>query len=82
MKKLILYLSCFLLLAGFANAGERVLTVGGNQASRPISDFLVAGEIFGPPAAVYYVDGNVSATGGGQDETEFMCAVTLSLRHW
>ena len=44
---------------------ERVVTVGGNQATSPITDFVMAGEIFGPPAAVYYVDGNVSATGGG-----------------
>jgi len=50
MKKLILYFSCFLLLAGFANAGERVLTVGGNQASRPISEFGIN------VTDVYYVD--------------------------
>lgn len=44
---------------------ERILSVGGNRASRPISDFLLAESMTGPKAGTYFVDGNVSATGGG-----------------
>ena len=44
---------------------ERVLTVGGNRASRPINDFLLQESMNGPKAGVYFVDGNVSATGNG-----------------
>ena len=47
---------------------ERVLTVGGSKASKPISDFLTTNEYFGPKGGVYYVDGNVSATGGGSPD--------------
>jgi hypothetical protein len=45
--------------------GERILSVGGNMATRPISDFMLGPQVFGPPAAEYYVDGNVSTTGSG-----------------
>jgi len=44
---------------------ERVLTVGGNRASRSINDFLLQESMNGPKAGVYFVDGNVSATGNG-----------------
>uniref|UniRef100_A0A6M3JCM8 Pectate lyase n=2 Tax=viral metagenome TaxID=1070528 RepID=A0A6M3JCM8_9ZZZZ len=47
---------------------ERVVTVGGSRASKPISDFLQTNEYFGPKGGVYYVDGNVSATGGGSPD--------------
>lgn len=47
---------------------ERVLTVGGNQATKPITDFLTTNEYFGPKGGVYYVDGNVAATGGGSPD--------------
>jgi len=47
---------------------ERILTVGGRAASRPISDFLTSNEYFGPKGGVYYVDGNVAATGGGSPD--------------
>lgn len=44
---------------------ERILSVGGNRASRPISDFLLQESMTGPKAGTYFVDGNVSATGDG-----------------
>lgn len=47
---------------------ERVLTVGGSKASRPVSDFLTTNEYFGPKGGVYYVDGNVAATGSGSPD--------------
>jgi len=50
---------------------ERVLTVGGNQASRPISDFLMVNDYQGPKAGKYYVDLNVAATGGGSPDHPF-----------
>lgn len=48
--------------------GERILSVGGNRASRPITDFLTTNEYFGPKGGVYYVDGNVAATGTGSPD--------------
>jgi hypothetical protein len=50
---------------------ERVLTVGGNKASRPISDFLQVTDYQGPKAGKYYVDLNVAATGGGSPDHPF-----------
>ncbi|MFZ2809466.1 MAG: hypothetical protein WAZ60_24035 [Desulfosalsimonadaceae bacterium] len=50
---------------------ERVLTVGGSRASKPLSDFLMSNEYFGPKAGVYYVDLNVAATGGGSPDHPF-----------
>ncbi len=44
---------------------ERVVTVGGSRATRPISDFLLATEYQGPKAGTYYVDLNVAASGDG-----------------
>jgi hypothetical protein len=41
---------------------ERVLTVGGSKASKPISDFLMVNDYEGPKAGKYYVDLNVAAT--------------------
>lgn len=45
--------------------GERVLTIYGNRASRPITDFMLEEDFIGPKAGRYFVDGNVSATGNG-----------------
>ena len=50
---------------------ERVLTVGGNQASKPISDFLMVNDYEGPKAGKYYVDLNVAATGSGSPDHPF-----------
>ena len=50
---------------------ERVLTVGGNQASKPISDFLQVSDYQGPKAGTYYVDLNVAATGAGSPDHPF-----------
>jgi hypothetical protein len=50
---------------------ERILSVGGNQASRPISDFLMVTDYQGPKAGKYYVDLNVAATGGGSPDHPF-----------
>lgn len=47
---------------------ERVVTVGGNKATRPISDFLLATEYQGPKAGTYYVDLNVAASGDGSPD--------------
>jgi hypothetical protein len=47
---------------------EKVLTVGGARASRPISDFLMVNDYQGPKAGKYYVDLNVAATGGGSPD--------------
>lgn len=52
-------------------SNERVLTVLGNQASRPISDFLMSNEYFGLKGGVYYVDLNVAATGAGSPDHPF-----------
>ena len=71
---------------------ERVLTVGGNSASKPISDFLTSNEYFGPKGGVYYVDGNVAATGSGSPDHPFAtlaeaiaasdAAIALSANRW
>jgi len=54
---------------------ERIVGVGGVQPTRPITDFMmswqVAGGYAGPPAASYYVDANVSATGAGSASNPF-----------
>ncbi len=50
---------------------ELVLTVGGNKATRPISDFLMVSDYQGPKAGTYYVDLNVAATGGGSPDHPF-----------
>ena len=50
---------------------ERVLTVLGNKASRPISDFLQVTDYQGPKAGTYYVDLNVAATGAGTPDHPF-----------
>ena len=47
---------------------EKVLTVGGARATKPIADFLMSNEYFGPKGGVYYVDGNVAATGNGSPD--------------
>lgn len=47
---------------------EKVLTVGGARATKPIADFLMSNEYFGPKGGVYYVDGNVAATGSGSPD--------------
>lgn len=60
---------------------EKVLTVGGRKATRPIADFLTTNEYFGPKGGVYYVDGNVSATGSGSPDKPYATlaeAVTAS----
>ena len=43
-------------------SNERVLTVGGNQATRPLTDFYT----FQSDKDTWYVDANVSATGHGK----------------
>lgn len=50
---------------------ERVLTVGGSKASKPISDFLMVNDYEGPKAGKYYVDLNVAATGSGSPDHPF-----------
>jgi len=50
---------------------ERILTVGGSSASKPISDFLQVTDYQGPKAGTYYVDLNVAATGGGSPDHPF-----------
>lgn len=71
---------------------ERVLTVGGNSASKPISDFLTTNDYFGPKGGVYYVDGNVAATGSGSPDHPYAtlaeaitasdAAIALSANRW
>lgn len=50
---------------------ERILSVGGPRASRPISDFLMVNDYEGPKAGKYYVDLNVAATGSGSPDHPF-----------
>ena len=57
--------------AGKDHKMERILSVGGNQATRPITDFFMGPQAFGPPAAEYYVDGNVTTTGSGKANSPF-----------
>lgn len=47
---------------------EKILVVGGGRATRNASDFLSTNEYFGPKGGVYYVDGNVAATGTGSPD--------------
>lgn len=47
---------------------EKILVVGGGRATRNVSDFLSTNEYFGPKGGVYYVDGNVAATGTGSPD--------------
>jgi len=50
---------------------ERILSVGGPRATRPISDFLMVNDYEGPKAGKYYVDLNVAATGSGSPDHPF-----------
>lgn len=62
-------------------SGERVLTVYGNKATRPLTDFLTTNDYFGPKGGVYYVDGNVAATGNGSPDHPYLTlaeAITAS----
>lgn len=71
---------------------EKVLVVGGGRATKPISDFLTTNEYFGPKGGVYYVDGNVAATGGGSPDHPYAtlaeavtasdAAMALSTNRW
>jgi len=71
---------------------EKVLTVGGTKAAKPISDFLTTNEYFGPKGGVYYVDGNVAATGSGSPDHPYAtlaeavtasdAAIVLSANRW
>jgi hypothetical protein len=71
---------------------ERLLTVGGSRATRPVSDFLSSNDFFGPKGGVYYVDGNVSATGGGSPDHPYAtlaeaittsdAAIALAANRW
>lgn len=72
--------------------GEKFLTVGGARATRPVADFLSTNEYFGPKGGVYYVDGNVAATGGGSPDHPYAtlaeaitasdAAIALSANRW
>lgn len=71
---------------------EKVVVVGGSKATRPLSDFLSSNEYFGPKGGVYYVDGNVAATGGGSPDHPYAtlaeaviasdAAMALSANRW
>ena len=71
---------------------EQVLTVGGSRASKPISDFILRENMYGPKAGEYYVDGNVSATGDGSIDHPFStleeaiavsdAAIALTANRW
>ena len=75
---------------------ERILSVYGPRASRPISDFMMAGQYAGlgagPRGAQYFVDGNVSATGAGTIDHPFStiaeaitasnASIALSANRW
>jgi hypothetical protein len=71
---------------------EKVLTVGGGRATRPISDFLTVNNYQGPKAGTYYVDGNVSATGSGSPDHPYAtlaeaiaasdASIALSANRW
>jgi hypothetical protein len=50
---------------------EKILTVGGARATRPVSDFLTVNDYQGPKAGTYYADLNVAATGGGSPDHPF-----------
>jgi len=73
-------------------SGERVLTVYGNKATRPLTDFLTTNDYFGPKGGVYYVDGNVAATGNGSPDhpyatlaeaiTASNTSIALSANRW
>lgn len=71
---------------------EKFLMVGGEKATRPVTDFLSANEYFGPKGGVYYVDCNVAATGGGSPDHPYAtlaeaitasdAAMALSANRW
>ena len=71
---------------------EKVLVMGGGRATRPISDFLTTNDYFGPKGGVYYVDGNVAATGSGSPDHPYAtlaeaiaasdAAIALSANRW
>lgn len=73
-------------------SGERVLTIYGNKATRPLTDFLTTNDYFGPKGGVYYVDGNVAATGNGSPDhpyatlaeaiTASNTSIALSANRW
>jgi hypothetical protein len=71
---------------------EKFLVVGGGRASRNVSDFLSTNEYFGPKGGVYYVDGNVAATGTGSPDHPYAtlaeaitasdAAISSSTKRW
>ncbi|HOO91415.1 MAG TPA: hypothetical protein PLA74_11385, partial [Syntrophales bacterium] len=71
---------------------EKVLVMGGGRATRPVNDFLNTNEYFGPKGGVYYVDGNVAATGNGSPDHPYLTlaeaiaasdtAIALSANRW
>jgi hypothetical protein len=61
----------FILAKGVTEMSERVVTVGGSQATRPLSDFGLVTDYQGPKAGTYYVDLNVAATGNGSPDHPF-----------
>ena len=71
---------------------EKVLVMGGGRATRPVNDFLNTNEYFGPKGGVYYVDGNVAATGTGSPDHPYATlaeaiaasdtAIALSANRW
>jgi hypothetical protein len=71
---------------------EYVLAGGKNRATIPLSDFLTTNEYFGPKGGVYYVDGNVAATGSGSPDHPYATlaeaitasdtAIALSANRW
>lgn len=62
-------------------SGEYVLAGGKGRATIPLTDFLTTNDYFGPKGGVYYVDGNVSATGSGSPDHPYLTlaeAITAS----
>lgn len=60
---------------------ERVVVVGGNRATRSVSDFLTVSDYQGPKAGTYYVDLNVAASGSGSPDhpySNIAAAITAS----
>ncbi|MEA3222696.1 MAG: hypothetical protein U9P49_05975, partial [Thermodesulfobacteriota bacterium] len=62
-KKAFFILMALSLIVPFVYAGERVVTVGGNQATRPLTDFTLATSGVGDAYYVYSADGDDGRAG-------------------